>query len=435
MYSGHNSSWGWKSILVGRKVLLSGLLWLVEKGDNIDVWKDNWIPSSPSFKVVYPRPAECPFSKVYDFIDEPNRSWKVDLLDQYFHPSDKERILAINLSLYSREDCQVWGGARNEIFSIKTAYHLLTNLRDQQLSVQASSSRRHEWEEISGEVWKRIWNGKSLPKIKAFLWRCCAQGIATGEGLRKRQIPIDPSCKRCGVEVETIDRILLDCPFARATWFGSNLSFVVPAEGSPKISPFLHHWNRFQFPSKEKSKEIFSFASFVCWFLWLARNKLIFKGTVSPPVEVASKAERAWFEFWETEGSPHKVVSRNSVDLQPMPRWLPPPENFVKLNSDAALPLDSSLGGLGFIFRDVNETVRGACSCLVPFSESLSAQDHVTSNSPTFTLTEYHELLKYGRHAIMCDGIHREHVQEAEARAMYQGLQRARELGATTIGI
>ncbi|GAA0164992.1 hypothetical protein LIER_20503 [Lithospermum erythrorhizon] len=39
---GSNPSFGWRSLLEGRKVLLKGSQWRVGDGRSIDVWKDPW---------------------------------------------------------------------------------------------------------------------------------------------------------------------------------------------------------------------------------------------------------------------------------------------------------------------------------------------------------------------------------------------------------
>ena len=40
-----------------KRVLEKGLLWKVELGGTIEIWKDPWVPLKPSFKVKNPRVA------------------------------------------------------------------------------------------------------------------------------------------------------------------------------------------------------------------------------------------------------------------------------------------------------------------------------------------------------------------------------------------
>ncbi|XP_043709023.1 uncharacterized mitochondrial protein AtMg00310-like [Telopea speciosissima] len=137
---GHNPSWAWRSILEGRKVVESGLLWSIGNGNKVNIWSSNWIPSHHNFKIQGQRPSRCHLEKVEDLIDHGNRVWNMDLLNQLFSEEDREAIKKIHLSVNPSEDYVCWGGARNGLFSIKTVYHLLSNQRDRQLSSRVASS-------------------------------------------------------------------------------------------------------------------------------------------------------------------------------------------------------------------------------------------------------------------------------------------------------
>lgn len=49
---GRGSSWGWKGILQGRKVLKAGLRWRVGDGCNIQLLTDPWLPVPRKFRVI-----------------------------------------------------------------------------------------------------------------------------------------------------------------------------------------------------------------------------------------------------------------------------------------------------------------------------------------------------------------------------------------------
>ncbi|XP_043697234.1 uncharacterized protein LOC122648024 [Telopea speciosissima] len=154
--------------------------------------------------------------------------------------------------------------------------------------------------------------------------------------------------------MESCNHILLDCPFARATWFGSDLTFIVPSNAPPRPENLLQAWDRFGFPSKKSSAEVLSLFSFVCWSLWLARNELIFNHKELSPVEVFSKAQQAFNGFMDIENG--KVLNTGQafgyVETSPTPKWKSPSAGTLKLNCDAALPRDSIMGGVGFIIRN-----------------------------------------------------------------------------------
>ncbi|KAJ4963895.1 hypothetical protein NE237_023834 [Protea cynaroides] len=96
---------------------------------------------------------------------------------------------------------------------------MLTNLKEVGLSLSPSTSRSEQWKLVPSSIWKRFWTYQAFPKIKEFLWRSCAQGVAPTEALYRRQIAVD------------CHHILLTCPFVRELWLGLQMSFIVPQSG------------------------------------------------------------------------------------------------------------------------------------------------------------------------------------------------------------
>ncbi|GAA0184893.1 hypothetical protein LIER_32181 [Lithospermum erythrorhizon] len=46
-----NPTFGWRSLIEGKKVLSRGVRWRVGDGKGIDIWKDPWIPRRTNFKM------------------------------------------------------------------------------------------------------------------------------------------------------------------------------------------------------------------------------------------------------------------------------------------------------------------------------------------------------------------------------------------------
>ncbi|XP_043710624.1 uncharacterized protein LOC122659589 [Telopea speciosissima] len=165
----------------------------------------------------------------------------------------------------------------------------------------------------------------------------------------KRQLRVDPSYKPCGNEVESTDRIILGCSFARAVWFGSNLSYVMPNSNNPKLSQLLGFWSQLQFPNKKSRMAALYLLSFIVWHLWLARNELAFRDMRYTPEEIIERSQKAFQEFWASCTAPSSAHSNSSN--QPV-HWTVPPPNRYKLNCDASLPHSASRGGIGGILRN-----------------------------------------------------------------------------------
>ncbi|XP_043718140.1 glucan endo-1,3-beta-glucosidase 11-like [Telopea speciosissima] len=192
-------------------------------------------------------------------------------------------------------------------------------------------------------------SGEKLP-FRAFLWRSCAGGLATAVNLQKRQINVDPICARCGKGVETADHILLDCEFARATWFGSRLSFS-PLSNSPNLQSLIQSWTAWPNLDKEQKRHLESLAASTCWQLWKAQNDL-FNGCVASPMEINMRAEISFAEFGQAQRRTKATITGGllSTTTSLVPPWCPPTAGTFLLNTDAALKEGS--GGLGFVFRD-----------------------------------------------------------------------------------
>ncbi|XP_043698530.1 uncharacterized protein LOC122649300 [Telopea speciosissima] len=341
---GSNPSWGWRSIIEGRKIILDGLTWFVGDGKSIKILEDKWLTSKSDYKIQHGLRNSWALVWVFELIDEDARSWKSELISTAFHPEDAKAILQIKLSIFSKPDQRVWSGSPNGVYTVKAGYHFLCNKRNQREREATASSSSSLDLSIPDATWKKIWNCHTLTKVRSFLWRACSTSIATGEGLLKQNIKIDPTCPRCGA-LETVDHLLLDCPFARSEWFGSMLSFIPPP--SPKLHLFIQQWNGLRSYDKKTRKEALGLAAFICWALRKARNESLFNGVRQGPLEVIKIVE-VWFnEFNEALNS---TKASSTVETNKLLSWLPPKQNWFKLNTDASSKGD--LKGLGYVIHN-----------------------------------------------------------------------------------
>ncbi|XP_075633497.1 uncharacterized protein LOC142605956 [Castanea sativa] len=93
--------------------------WQVGDGKRINVWKDKWIPSPRTYKVMMPERLQSQTQWVCDFIDEDRKEWKGDLVRQCFLPQDAEAILSIPLSVNGIGDRIIWAENKNGRFLVK----------------------------------------------------------------------------------------------------------------------------------------------------------------------------------------------------------------------------------------------------------------------------------------------------------------------------
>ncbi|XP_043700381.1 uncharacterized protein LOC122651120 [Telopea speciosissima] len=230
--AGGRPSWVWRSILHGRQLLSSGLLWIVGNGLAIHIWDDPWIPALEGFRLHLPRPPECPFQWVSDIIDS-HAKWDVAKLRAFFLPFEIECILQIPISSEGCDDQLCWGPAPNGIFSVKSAYRVGTQL------TQCSSISAKKAISTPKEVWSCIWNSIASPKVKSFLWKACLGAIGVLTNLKKSRIVDSDICGGCGIEAESTEHALLYCPLAKQAWFASSVSLKVDAFPGLSLSAWI----------------------------------------------------------------------------------------------------------------------------------------------------------------------------------------------------
>lgn len=51
---GYNPSFVWRSLLDGRELLDTRLIWCIGNGKTVRIWQDPWIPKPPSHKILLP---------------------------------------------------------------------------------------------------------------------------------------------------------------------------------------------------------------------------------------------------------------------------------------------------------------------------------------------------------------------------------------------
>ncbi|XP_042509137.1 uncharacterized protein LOC122084769 [Macadamia integrifolia] len=186
-----------------------------------------------------------------------------------------------------------------------------------------------------------------------------------------RDIPVDPHFPRCGNIQESIELILLTCPFACSVWLGCSLSHKVPEGNGIIFHEWINGWKIFSSKGKKASKELISLCTFICWHLWLARNDFLYGKKVWSPLEVIQVAENHFKEYYQSIFPPHRLASTSLPTAFLVFQCEQPPANYFKSNCDASLRPRSMHGCLGIICRDHQGRPYFAISDLVQFQSAL----------------------------------------------------------------
>ncbi|XP_048494587.1 uncharacterized protein LOC125494808 [Beta vulgaris subsp. vulgaris] len=154
-----------------------------------------------------------------------------------------------------------------------------------------------------------LWKFNVPPKIKLFLWKACHDGLPSKDRLKK-----------CKVFV----------PYWIEEWHSIS-------DGA-SISKF----------------------SFVWWFIWFTRNKVIFNEEGFTPCKVSFMISSFFAQWLKAAAKGEEDVGNPSPRCSAKPKvvrvgknivWTPPPENFCKLDLNG-LKDPNGNAALGFVIRD-----------------------------------------------------------------------------------
>lgn len=233
---GSSPSWIWTSLLEGGQLLKKGAHWRVGNGHSIDVWNDKWLKRNG-----------C-------------------------------------------DDALVWGQSSSGNYSVKSGYQLAFEEAYATVDLQGNSST-----ELSNTIWKVIWRLKSPPRVKHFLWRAIRNAIATKENLFTRKCTRNPLCSLCGIEIESIEHVLLRCEWTRGVWENSGLSFSTPIQNVVSMK----RWVEDLFVEfGDKFSDILGTISQICWAIWKQRNEWVFSQQKPNAERTIKRAFQVQGDFW-----------------------------------------------------------------------------------------------------------------------------------------
>ncbi|XP_057811831.1 uncharacterized protein LOC131026073 [Salvia miltiorrhiza] len=189
---------------------------------------------------------------------ELNPSWDMDKLEAIV-PRDELWKFTDNFKIKPTvSDRPIWPTGKGNAFSVKSGYLLASSLRS---SHEASTSVD------DSELWNWVWGLEVIPKVKLFLWKCLSGSLPTAQALVSRSVELQPWCRRCGEEMESIEHAIRDCSWAAFLWEISPLRLTPVNQSDP--------WNVKVWVERIRSipdKEVHNLFASLCWACWYAQN-------------------------------------------------------------------------------------------------------------------------------------------------------------------
>ncbi|XVF66356.1 hypothetical protein PTKIN_Ptkin10aG0029100 [Pterospermum kingtungense] len=130
-----------------------------------------------------------------------------------------------------KNDQWVWKSTQKGNYTVSIAYRLITQ-----------NNNVHDIGNWRKETWRTLWSLKIPTKIIIFLWKICNDCLPTKAKLHSLIDTFTPICPMCEQENETTEHLFLLCPFARAVWFGSDLTIRMDLMEVTSLKDWIKSW-------------------------------------------------------------------------------------------------------------------------------------------------------------------------------------------------
>ncbi|XP_010480831.1 PREDICTED: uncharacterized protein LOC104759619 [Camelina sativa] len=196
-----------RSIFSTKGLVEHGSWWAIGLGCNVLVWRDPWIPD------IQPRPANGrgrqlhPNLMVNHLINPYTKEWHMPILEEYMDLVDIQIIVSMEIKKSFKPDKLIWHYTKSGKYSVKSGYQLARDL-----------IKEVEYGPTCTSLRAQVWKLQVPPKIQHFFWQIASGTLPVLESLAHRDVRCDLLCKRYGLEVETINHALFECPRLPQIW-------------------------------------------------------------------------------------------------------------------------------------------------------------------------------------------------------------------------
>jgi hypothetical protein len=122
------------------------------------------------------------------------QDWELESISSFFELLYSDNIIS------TKKDKMCWKPARSKGFQVKSFY------------TQPTSSG------LGFFPWKSIWKAKVPPRVAFFVWTAALWKILIADNLCRRGIIVVSWCYMCKTDGESVNHLLLHCPYAKELW-------------------------------------------------------------------------------------------------------------------------------------------------------------------------------------------------------------------------
>ncbi|KAL0408606.1 UNVERIFIED_CONTAM: putative ribonuclease H protein [Sesamum radiatum] len=328
------ASWVWQDVIKNTKTLQLGTCFPVSARSAIKIWEDPWIPSIDSFK-----PPKSPDlnpnwpSMVRDLIDRDGNTWKLEVIAEIFPSTIVKEIKKIQIPDPLEPFHPFWAPSKSGKFSTKAAFN----------AIQLSKNPLNQEDESLG---KRIWSLDLHNRLKLLIWRVLFDTLPTRGKLGQLFNITESECLFCGFQVEDTHHLFLCCSFTERIWLRSKWQVRLCAWSHLSLREWFMEISRpssKDFPDCSTQQEFLTTWAITLELIWKARNDRLHGNHPQDLENIAKSILSKTTEHFDAQKS-RKLKPQSNEE------WSPPPQDWIKVNTDIALKEDKCFAA--FITRD-----------------------------------------------------------------------------------
>lgn len=240
----------------------------VGQGSTLRLHKDPWLPSIPPRPPMV-NPLLDPDSVGFSMLISGNsEEWNLQMVRQVYSEEDTRLMCQVG-GVYSSEG-YFWMFNHHGNYTVKSGYWVWLH------RIKETSKSGEILEPSLNPIFKAVWNAKTIPKIQNFMWRCLSNCLAVSANMFQKRLTPEKQCPRCGLNDETVNHVLFECPFARVVWAESPLAYLFLSSPTGWI---YVNFARGLLPNEdrdEEDKERRNIFPWLVWRIWKAINDFCF---------------------------------------------------------------------------------------------------------------------------------------------------------------
>ncbi|XP_060974685.1 uncharacterized protein LOC133039757 [Cannabis sativa] len=288
-----SDSWFWKNVVKASAILRKGACKRVADGRDTSIWRDPWIPHLKGF-IPKPNGSIGTDNNCVADLLSPWGGWDIPKLKNLF---DHETVLAIlkdGTPSGIGKNSWIWTLESNGRFSCKSTY-------------LAQALERAPQCNVTPALWNKLWNNNIMERHKVLWWCILSQALPVRAVIKRRIQIEDISYPFCGLGEETMEHLFLTCDVAMHLWRSSPWGIFLVSDTGIRV----WDWVKFIWSLNRRGirvEDVFLYASFVVDNIWRMQSHTSLLPSPSLPVKDC---------------------------------WMPPPLDWIKLNCDVRVGLES----------------------------------------------------------------------------------------------